>query len=334
VLHLRRAKALVSIGAIAFGALGTSFAQPAQNVAPLSVAAARTEVDARLHYDLLLPELERLAAADPSDASRHELVAKVAYALRRLDVAEQHAQEAVNLSSSAERHLLLGRILAAEISTAGMFRKLSIAHRARDEFLAAVMADPHSVRAHLGLMDYYSAAPSVAGGSRDQARREAEEIGKIDPAEGHFARGDLYSDQSQYGAAEREYRAGQTQTPRSAKSYIKLGVLLLAQDRAAEADGQFQQALAIDGNALIACFYLGRYRLLGNEALADAERYFQAYLTRWPEDGDPSLGAAHWRLGQVYDKQGRHSLAVAQWTEALKLDPDLKEARDALRMAR
>jgi predicted TPR repeat methyltransferase len=52
---------------------------------------------------------------------------------------------------------------------------------------------------------------------------------------------------------------------------------------------------------------------------------------RWPDEGDPTWANTHWRLGQVFEKEGKKDLAVAEWKEALKLAPGFKAAQDSLK---
>lgn len=61
-----------------------------------------------------------------------------------------------------------------------------------------------------------------------------------------------------------------------------------------------------------------------------AERYLHQYLTMPPEAGEPSWGGAHWRLGQVLEKEGKKAEAIAELQEAVRLQPDLKPAKEDL----
>jgi tetratricopeptide (TPR) repeat protein len=89
----------------------------------------------------------------------------------------------------------------------------------------------------------------------------------------------------------------------------------------------------VDAEYLPGYFGVARSDLLSGQNFDEAERYFKKYLTRWPEEGDPSLANAHWRLGQVYEKQGKKDLAIAEWQEALKLAPNYKAAQESLKAA-
>jgi len=49
---------------------------------------------------------------------------------------------------------------------------------------------------------------------------------------------------------------------------------------------------------------------------------------------DPNSTVAYNNLGKVYLSQGQISLAVVQFSEALRLNPDYKEAEENLRIAK
>jgi tetratricopeptide (TPR) repeat protein len=296
-----------------------------------SMSEIRALVESRTNFEEVRGALEKISATEPQNSEAHFLLAKVDYAMADLDSAEKHIEQAVLLSPSASSHLLFGRILSAQIQKANVFRKAGLAARARAQFEAAVASDPRSIPARIGLMDFYSGAPGIVGGSWEKATAQAQEIAKLNEIEGQYAHGDLDLDKKNYAEAEKEYKEAIATDPRRGKSHLKLGVLYLEQGRDQDADTLFQKSLALDPHCLLATFYLGRYRLLHAQELDKAEFYFKAYLAKWPEDGDPTMANAYWRLGQVYEKEGKKDLAAAQWERSLKLDPQFKEAADSLK---
>jgi tetratricopeptide (TPR) repeat protein len=108
--------------------------------------------------------------------------------------------------------------------------------------------------------------------------------------------------------------------------------LVHARTSADQAKSLLQQAIAAD-NYLPGCFGVGRSDLLSGQNFDEAERYFKKYLTRWPEETDPTWANTYWRLGQLYEKEGKKDLAIAEWQEALKLNPNYKPAQDSLKAA-
>jgi tetratricopeptide (TPR) repeat protein len=74
--------------------------------------------------------------------------------------------------------------------------------------------------------------------------------------------------------------------------------------------------------------------VLQGKHLSEAVAIFQAYLTlpQLPPSGAPFV-AAHWRLGQAYEKSGRLSEALAEYQQASGMTPSLPDAaKDAERL--
>jgi tetratricopeptide (TPR) repeat protein len=65
--------------------------------------------------------------------------------------------------------------------------------------------------------------------------------------------------------------------------------------------------------------------------LPRAEGYFRRYLQQPPEANTPSHAGAHWRLSQIYQKQGKKNEAIAELQTALSLDPNLEPAKKDLK---
>jgi tetratricopeptide (TPR) repeat protein len=90
-------------------------------------------------------------------------------------------------------------------------------------------------------------------------------------------------------------------------------------------------AEAADPTRLGAYYTAGRQLLMDGRELERSEQCFRHYLTREPEFGWPSHGGAHWRLGQLLEKRGEKSAAIAELETAIKLQPDLADAKKDLK---
>lgn len=295
---------------------------------------ARELVHARTSADQAKSLLAQAIVSDPRSAEAHFLLGEVFYAFGDDPRASEEAQKAVSLDDSkAEYHLLLGNALSGLLDAAGMFKKMSLARQIKAEFERAVAEDPKNTAARTALAEFYAQAPSIVGGSNDKAMDEARQVGSLDAVEGHYTMAAVYVDQKKLTEAEQEYKAAIAADPKRAKSYVQLGFIYIAEKKDSEAPAQFTRALEVDANYLPGYFGVGRSDLLAGQKLDEAEHSFKKYLTRWPEEGEPSWANAHWRLGQVYEKQGKKDLAVLEWQEALKLAPNFKPAQESLKAA-
>ena len=70
---------------------------------------------------------------------------------------------------------------------------------------------------------------------------------------------------------------------------------------------------------------------MSGQRLERATEALEAYLQTTPGRNDPSLAAAHWRLGMVHEKRQDRQRAKAEYESALRLDPTFKPATESLR---
>ncbi|HWX24914.1 MAG TPA: tetratricopeptide repeat protein, partial [Vicinamibacteria bacterium] len=206
----------------------------------------------------------------------------------------------------------------------------------------------------------------IMGGDRKKANALAEEIARIDPAAGFRAEARLahedkntereehaflralQADPHDYQAevslasfyalqqhnqeqAEKHARAAIELDPERAEAHSILVGSLATQKRWADLDAALLQAERDVPEDFYPDYQAGRVLLLGASDSTRAERCFRKYLTQEPEGGTPDLGAAHWRLGLVLEKEGRLSEAVAELQTAVRLNPGLPEAKKDLK---
>ncbi len=92
----------------------------------------------------------------------------------------------------------------------------------------------------------------------------------------------------------------------------------------------FRRITELDPDNMAALYQVGRMALFAETDLDLAIRSFLRYLEHEQQPGAPSYVAAHWRLGMVYELQGKIDEARTAYEAALKLDPDYVPAREAL----
>ena len=101
--------------------------------------------------------------------------------------------------------------MAQAQQTTNPVRLLMLAFDIKDALEKALALDPENVQVRLDLVRFHVAAPRIVGGSEDEARQQAREIARRDPALGAFARGYIaYKAKKEYGAARTEFRAAVT----------------------------------------------------------------------------------------------------------------------------
>ncbi len=118
--------------------------------------------------------------------------------------------------------------------------------------------------------------------------------------------------------------------PPRADAYMGLAIAYASGGKLAELDAALAESeKAVPGN-LGPYYQAGRVLFVRGTEYARAEKYFRKFLTQEPEPG-PTLAHAHWRLGLVLDKLDRRKEAIAEMEQALRLKPDLEEAKKELK---
>ena len=144
----------------------------------------------------------------------------------------------------------------------------------------------------------------------------------------------LLSEPKNFDLAEQYARDAAKIDPPRTSPYTLLAISNASRKKWAELDAILAESEKVAPDNLGPYYQAGRviYTQGGGDD-ARAEGYFRKFLTQPPEPG-PTLAHAHWRLGLTLDKQGKRSEAIAEMEEALRLKPDLEEAKKELKRLR
>jgi tetratricopeptide (TPR) repeat protein len=313
--------------------------------AVVGAPAAAAAQGAYAHRGVMLFERGEYAAAKAalSTAGGEGGNATAVYYLGRIAVIEDRPDEGVRLFERAiksdgrvaDYHAWLGIALGLQARDAGRFRQAMLASRAKGAFERAVQLDPRNVAAREGLVQFYSIAPGIAGGSMRRAREQAAEIAKVSPMRGHVASGMILEREKDFAGAEREYLAAASAARDSAAPLMALGALYQRMEQWDRAFGAYERALALSGieypEQLSAYYQFGRVGALSGLRLDDAERSLKRWMERAPAGSSPRrVARTHARLGMVYARQGRTDLAQAEFETALRLNPKDADAKEGL----
>ncbi len=319
------------------------------------------------HFKRVRAWAEPRLAANPNDAEAAYYVAAVKEEFGDLDGALPLAEKALALdANNARYHLLVGNICIQQGQKAGIFNGMGLAHRFRDEASKAASLDPKYVDARESLMEFYFEAPGIAGGNKKKAWALADEIGKIDAARGLLAQANLAAKEKNSAKQDELYQKALAADRRSVRvlveaagfyvsdsqkkydaaekyalealkldedvtgSYVVLAVVYANRERWKDLDAILAQLEKSIPDDLGPYYQSAKVRITSGKDLPRAERYFRKYLSTPPEGGEPPWAGAHWRLGQVLEKEGKKSEAIAEMEEAVRLQPDFKPAKEDL----
>ena len=234
--------------------------------------------------------------------------------------------------NSAEAHYGLGGAYGIKAQRSGMFSAAKLAGKTKAEFEKAVSLNPNYLEARFGLVEFYAVAPGFMGGSFDKALDQAKEIKKRDALMGHRAYSLIYSQQKKPELAKKEYTDAVAAHPNSARARTYLAQYLANVEKNYKAAfEELETAIRLEPGYMSAWYALGRTAGVAGTNLARGEETLKKYLGYTPKENEPPHAGAHYWLGAIYEKQGRKADAKQSYQTALKLNPSLKQASEALK---
>jgi len=323
------------------------------------------------HWKRLRALIEPRAAANPNDGEAQWLLSRVRLAYHDADGALAPAEKSVVLDGrNPEYRWQLAQVVGELASSASVFKQMGLAKRFKREVEAVLAIDPKHTGAMVGLMEFYYRAPGLVGGDKKKARAIPDQIMAINTIDGYVARIRLMgrmepqppasefeqvwvqavqADSSRYephislasiyssGATPRWELAGKEALiakkldPDRIAPYSILAAAYANTGKWAELDALLAEGeRAIPDN--LTPYLRAAVTLTGTgNDLPRAERYVKKYLGQEPEPTASSHAVARWRLGLVYDKQGRKAEAIAELQTAVTLDPKFEQAQKDLK---
>jgi len=244
-----------------------------------------------------------LVGANPADAEAHALLGEAEVAKGDADAAVRAWEKAAELAPArSDYQRQLGDAYGFAAQKAGMLSMIGLAKKCRRAYEKAVALDPRNVGARQSLLDYYQMAPGLMGGGMDKAYEQAAAISALDAARGRRAYAMLHAADRKYEVAFAEFEEVLKAAPDDYAALYQVGKL-------AATSGQFL-----------------------DRGLAALRRCLELPV---PEAaGTPEHAAAHWRIGNILEKQNDPAGARAAYQAALKLDATFTQADDALKNLR
>jgi tetratricopeptide (TPR) repeat protein len=240
------------------------------------------------HYKRAQPILAERLKANPNDAQSWYEMSKVSAAFQRWDDAIQQAERAVSLNhKNAEFQAALADAVVSKLSSsqAGMFAKMSLAHRFRKEVDLALQLDPNNLDANSDLLEFNLEAPGLVGGDKEKAADIADHMLRVNPVRGYL---------------------------------LKLEIATHQKRAPSELEGLLQQAIKADPKLYYARTQAANFYITqGGAALAHAEEQAREAIRL-----DPDRVAAYTALATVYAQQGRWKELDATLADAEHAVPD------------
>ena len=231
---------------------------------------------------------------------------------------------------NAMYHYWVARAAGEEAGDANPLRQPGLARKAKAALERAVALAPNFIDARDGLVEFYLAAPGIMGGSVDKARAQAAEIKRIHPYRGELASLQVAQHGKDTAAVVRAYEALIASFPDSLRAYSELSQLHQARKQWDAAWRTVDAWNARMPDSWVAKYVIGRTAAESGQRGEQGERALREYITHEVGPGEPSIAAAHWRLGMILEKRGDRDAARREYEISAKLDPKLQGPKDGL----
>ncbi len=255
-----------------------------------AIQMARTEFEAG-NYSAAVQTLTAALSEAPQDSSLHYWALRSYYELQDYENAVTSGEKAVKLDpQNAEYNRWLGRAYGAK---AEQSRSFFLARKVKQAFEAAVRFAPWNIAARRDLMQYLVEAPWIVGGDKQKAREQIEAISKIDPIEGHLARGAYFASDKKWKEAEAEYVAVLDAPPHATDDYMEAAQFFVDRKDAQQIERAVEAARRIDSKDPRLDYYKAVSLILRRSDIPTAEKLLKSYVANVPQKSDyPSHNSA------------------------------------------
>jgi Tfp pilus assembly protein PilF len=279
--------------------------------------------------DQAIDSLQQQIQGSGASAQAYNLLCRAYYMLGDWDRGIHACEQASKLDPQAGIYQLwLGRAYGEKAGRSGMFSAARLAKKVRESFERAVQLDPANWKAHADLAEFYVEAPTMMGGGKEKALKEATAIAPLNPAIAHWVMAQVAEKDKNSGAAETEYRQAIAASNSGARAWDDLAAFLKKSNRLDEMEqavGHLESARLDQPDALMD----GAQMLLETgRNFPLAERLLRRYLAS-PVEAGPAF-KAHDMLGQLFEKQGNREAAAREYRAALELAHSYAQAQQDL----
>jgi tetratricopeptide (TPR) repeat protein len=271
--------------------------------------------------------LHSTLAANPTDATAHQLLCRVFYAQNEADGAihqcELAAAAAANNSQASDDQVWLGRAYGMKARHAGPIAGFTLARKVQACFARAVELNPANLAALNDLGEYYVAAPGIVGGGDDKAQALAARMMPHFPAAAHRLLARMADSSNDLATAEAEFKraVGVQGAP---EAWIDLAQFYRDHSRPDDALAAIKSGLAADrthGPVLVDAASI----LTASKRAPDlAERCLRTYLASTAKSDEAPAFKVHIQLSKLLAAYGDSRDATREAEAAAALAPAFK----------
>ncbi|HEX5687146.1 MAG TPA: hypothetical protein VFY73_24285 [Ideonella sp.] len=186
---------------------------------------------------------------------------------------------------AGECHYMLGNLMGVQALRGGMFKAMGMAGRIRESFEKAVALQPESFNHRTALMQYFLAAPGIAGGGVDKARELAQATEAKQPEQARCLRAMVAIYEDKFDEAEKLLWAVQPGNDNALRSAVygnlgQIAVQRLSNKQPTQAQALFERLIQFDSSRAFAVYGLGRVKSEGGVPQEALRLFAQARTLR------------------------------------------------------
>ncbi|WP_144392025.1 tetratricopeptide repeat protein [Pleionea sediminis] len=244
-------------------------------------------------------------------------LARIAYEQNDLDLSEDYFEQSLELKpNSAEEYYWFGRMSSRQATNASIFTALGYAEDAENAFIQAIKQDDSHLLAYKGLFNFYLEAPSIAGGSEENAKKLISKINALSREEGQLTKLKFYEKTDKKKHANQIALDLLKAQDVSAKVKFRSAMILQSNELFGDAFIGFQSIVKqpqTESNALYwkaSIYQIGRTSVISDSKYDIGISAFNQYLTLELSDKLPSKQWASFRLSQLLKASGQNDKAI------------------------
>jgi tetratricopeptide (TPR) repeat protein len=249
----------------------------------------------------------------------------------KLSEAQGFLEKAVGQDpQNPEFHMALGTVYTQRVMQSNTLMQAMYAGKIKSSFEKVAELDNQNIIARWYLFGFYARAPKAMGGDINKSKKMANEITKINAAEGSRAWGQIYYIEEKFDEADKAFRRALSLQPDSLLNHISLGNFFANREKYSEAFQIYENAIKKFPDNRNLLFQIGRTSSISGEKPESGIMALKKYIESAPDKNSSSLAGTYYHLGNIEQKRGNIQLARRNFEIALKLNPDHKPSREAL----
>ena len=274
---------------------------------------------------------ESIIEESPNNHRAIHYLGRVFLQEKEYDDAIEWLEEGIALNnSSSEYHYWLAMAQLKEGQRSGILKKISLARKIPKTLNKAIELDTDNLDARELLMVFYYGAPGIIGGDKRKGLLELQTIQRQDKKKGKQALISRYYTERNYDAVEKGFLKLLEEDPDDKEILIKFGDFCKDRKMFKKAFVVFEKITKSYPEGLYSHYMCGRMAAQSGENLEKGIKHLDIYLQGREAGHSRSVARAHYRLGTIYQIQGKIDHSRSEYEQALRIYPKLKESKQAL----